>query len=486
MAETRAKILFPNLDGRIELCLDRSVLMTLHSQSSTQGRAILLPDSFCDVSVLSNLLVECRHQISARLEDLQVKLVGSAEGVRKALAICRELGVHALATCEREGDKVEVIFHVKTGRLQVAKLPSGANMTSLAPTRISKDQSQGYLAKIKVLIVDDSPTIRKLLREVFSSDAELEVAVANGPSEAEAMILSYRPDVITLDIHMPEMDGVTFLKRYLPKFPIPTIMITSISREEGPKVFEALEAGAVDYIQKPSFQEIRALKDTMIEKVKTAARSKVRMNSQRRTQARPAQGVLDEKSLIAFGSSTGGTEALKEVLIRLPEKIPPIVVVQHIPPIFSNAFAIRLNGLCPFEVKEAAEGDEVRSGRVLIAPGGKQLSLVRDGFVLRASVRTAAPVNRHCPSVDVLFDSVAEILGRRAIGVILTGMGADGAKGMLKMRQAGARTIAQDEASSVVFGMPREAIKLGAAEAIKDLYEIPDLLIEWLIKKKSA
>ena len=250
---------------------------------------------------------------------------------------------------------------------------------------------------------------------------------------------------------------------------------------------EALENGAIDYIQKPSYEALDQTAPLIIEKIKIASQVKLKRRNPEVTVARRLDAkAFDFHTVIAMGSSTGGTEALKEILIRLPESIPPIVIVQHIPAVFSLAFAKRMNELCPFEVKEAEDGDEVISNRVLIAPGGRQMKLDAKTGNLKVTINDGAPVNRHKPSVDVLFDSAAEILGGNALGVILTGMGTDGARGMLKMKNAGARTVAQDEASCVVFGMPREAIRMGGAMEVKPLLEIPELLVRWLSTKKRA
>jgi two-component system chemotaxis response regulator CheB len=340
--------------------------------------------------------------------------------------------------------------------------------------------------KKKVLIVDDSKTITRLLTNLLSKDPGLQVvAEINHPKDIEAAIQQYKPDVMTLDIHMPMMDGCAVLEKLLPKYPIPTVMISSISMEEGPAVLRALELGAVDYIQKPSFSELALVESTMIEKVKNAANSRVQRRKTyltRRPSHVQAETASLASTLIAIGSSTGGTEALAELLTQLPSNIPPILIVQHIPPVFSKAFANRLNELCPFEVVEAADGDEVKCGRVLIAPGGKHMILSSRSNGFQVKIIDTPPVNRHKPSVDVLFDSVCDQLGRNSIGVILTGMGSDGAKGLLKLKQAGARTIAQDEKSCVVFGMPKEAIRLGGACEITALSDIPSQLIRWLKK----
>jgi two-component system chemotaxis response regulator CheB len=309
------------------------------------------------------------------------------------------------------------------------------------------------------------------------------------------LIAKLKPDVITLDLEMPEVDGLSFLKQFLPVHPIPTVMITSIGLEEGTRVLQALEAGAVDYVQKPSAVELSEVAPVLLEKVKAAASAKLNFATKtspvslvKGAQVRASGlGALDPSCLIAIGSSTGGTEALRKVLTELPETIPPIVITQHIPAVFSKAFADRMNSLCPFQVSEAAHGMEVLPKNVYIAPGGKQMQIKKrpDGRVFIV-IDDSPPVNRHKPSVDYLFDSVVAACGEHCIGVILTGMGADGAKGLLKLKNAGARTIAQDEATCAVFGMPREAIRLGAASEVLPLGDIAQKLISWLSQRKAA
>ncbi|MCM2282842.1 MAG: chemotaxis-specific protein-glutamate methyltransferase CheB, partial [Bdellovibrionaceae bacterium] len=312
------------------------------------------------------------------------------------------------------------------------------------------------------------------------------------PLKAEEMVITSRPDVITLDIHMPGLNGVDLLKQLFPKYKIPAVMITSVSLEEGPIVLEALSNGAVDYIRKPTLQELPHLAPELREKVKIAARANKdsaprrisRGNFRSDAASAPAHsgGSLSSNVLVAIGSSTGGTQALESLLVQLPFGIPPILIVQHIPALFSSALARRLNEICPFEVKEAADGDQILPNRVLLAPGGKQMRVRKrrketDPFTVE--ITDDSPVNRHKPSVDYLYDSIAE-QKIPTIGVILTGMGNDGAKGLLNLRQTGARTIAQDEASCVVFGMPKEAIRLGAAQEVLSLEKIPAKLMSWL------
>ena len=338
--------------------------------------------------------------------------------------------------------------------------------------------------KIRVLIVDDSAVVRQTLSNVLSSDPEIEViATAGDPFVAADRIAEQIPDVITLDIEMPRMDGLTFLKKIMSQHPIPVVICSSLAGEGAQSTFRALEYGAVDIITKPKLGTKQFLEDSrtsLCDAVKAAALSKVRV-------LRPSQAVQPKltadailspavhamaettEKIVAIGASTGGTEALKTLLEALPADTPGIVIVQHMPELFTRAFANRLDGLCNITVKEAETNDSVIRGRALIAPGNHHLLLKRSGARYFVEVKDGPLVCRHRPSVDVLFRSAARYAGRNAVGVILTGMGDDGARGMLEMKQAGAMTIAQDEATCVVFGMPKEAIKLGGVDKIVPL-----------------
>ena len=334
--------------------------------------------------------------------------------------------------------------------------------------------------KIKVLIVDDSAIVRKLLTEALAGHSDIEVVgTAPDPYIARDKILQLHPDVVTLDIEMPRMDGLTFLKKLARFHPIPVIVISSLAQACSQAALDAMRSGAVHVLAKPGGPySVGELRLDLAHHVRAAAEAGAR---RRLTPLSPPPAVpkalatfkgASPESLIAIGASTGGTEALHHILVQLPENVPPIVITQHIPAGFSAAFANRLNQLCPFEVKEAADGDPVLPGRALIAPGDFHMLIRRNGTGYRAVVKTGPRVCYQRPSVDVLFDSVAEAAGAKAVGVILTGMGNDGAQGLLQMKRKGARTLAQDEASCVVFGMPREAIHAGAVDHILPLSDM--------------
>jgi two-component system chemotaxis response regulator CheB len=288
---------------------------------------------------------------------------------------------------------------------------------------------------------------------------------------------------------MPEMNGVEFLKTYLGAKKIPTVMISSVSMNEGPLVMEALSSGASTYIQKPSIDKIKDLKEEIIEKLVAVANSSCTKNYKFKMLGKQNLQFKHFDGMIAIGSSTGGTQALQEIFVNLPDNIPPIVVVQHIPAVFSKALADRLNELCAFTVKEAIDGEFLEKNTIYIAPGGKQMRILKRGEEKRIEVNDDPPMNRFQPSVDYMFNTLPQLEEDNLIGVILTGMGKDGAKGLLNLKECGAMTIAQDEESSVVFGMPKEAIAIGAANRVVSLDDMPNILIEEfnkLAKEKAA
>ena len=330
--------------------------------------------------------------------------------------------------------------------------------------------------KIRVLVVDDSAIVRKILTEALASEDDLEVVgTAPDPYVARDKILSLRPDVLTLDIEMPRMDGLTFLRKLARHHPMPVIVISSLGQSSCQAALEALRLGAVEVLAKPGGPySVGELRLCLAAKIRAAAAARPRPAAPVASPPQPVPaGAADGSVLVAVGASTGGTEAIRDLLLQMPAACPPMVMVQHIPPVFSLAFAQRLNDTCAMEVREAADGDETRPGLVLIAPGDRHMVLRKAGPGYRVSVKDGPRVCYQRPSVDVLFASVAEAARDRAVGALLTGMGADGAQGLLRMKQAGARTIAQDEATCVVFGMPREAIRLGAAGHILPLPRIP-------------
>ncbi|MDF2614937.1 MAG: cheB5 [Clostridia bacterium] len=338
--------------------------------------------------------------------------------------------------------------------------------------------------KIKVLILDDSLLFREVLSRGISTDLEIEVvAKAIDPFDARDKILQYQPDVMTCDVEMPKMNGIDFIKRLLPQYPLPVIVVSSISDA----VFDAMNAGAVDFVTKPNMQSAQGVEgfiQDIIAKIKIAASAKVMQPHIRGNEnlniGLNGNGRMDIQRVVAIGASTGGTEAISNLLKQLPKEMPGIVIVQHIPPMFSRMFAERLNNQTGFAVKEAESGDYLEPGKVLIAPGDQHMSIKKIGARYKVLVAHGEKKNGHCPSVDVLFESVAKECSANAIGIILTGMGYDGAKGLLAMRQKGARTIGQDAASCVVYGMPKVAFEIGAVEKQTSLDNISQVLCSML------
>ncbi len=349
------------------------------------------------------------------------------------------------------------------------------------------------MKKIRVLTVDDSALMRQVLAALLTKDPDIEViGAAPDPYIARDKIKALNPDVLTLDVEMPKMDGLTFLEKLMRGHPMPVVMVSSLTEIGCQTTLRALELGAVDFITKPKIdlrEGMDEIAQDLIAKVKAAAQARVRpLNGKPISSSKPdaprsthdasrTSMIKTTDTIIAIGSSTGGTEAVKEILERLPPHTPPILITQHMPERFTKTWADRLNRGCRIAVKEAQDGDSVLPGHALIAPGNFHMTLVRNGARYTVRVNQDAPVNRHRPSVDVMFASVAHYAGANAVGVILTGMGGDGAKEMLTMKQAGAFTIAQDEASCVVFGMPKEAIKHGGVDKVLPLNDIADEIL---------
>ncbi len=351
------------------------------------------------------------------------------------------------------------------------------------------------MSRIKVMIVDDSAVVRQVLTATLSADAEIEVAgVASDPVFAMEKMAKLWPDVIVLDVEMPRMDGITFLRKIMAERPTPVVICSTLTEKGAETTMQALSAGAVSVVTKPKIglkSYLQDASDNLVSTVKAAARANLRrvaasscpltvapkLTADAILPATATAMAQTTEAVVAIGTSTGGTQALEVVLTALPRVSPGIVIVQHMPEKFTEAFANRLNGICQIEVREAKNGDRVMPGLALIAPGGRHMMLKRSGAYYHVDVVDGPLVNRHRPSVDVLFRSASKCAGSNALGIIMTGMGDDGARGLKEMRDAGARTIAQDEATCVVYGMPKEAVKLGAVDRIMPLGDIPNAIL---------
>lgn len=341
--------------------------------------------------------------------------------------------------------------------------------------------------KVRVLIVDDSALVRSLLTDILSSDARIEVVgSAHDPYEAREMIKQLHPDVLTLDVEMPKMNGIAFLRNLMRLRPMPVVMISTLTHAGAPVTLEALALGAVDFLPKPRDQGAAGLavyRDAIISKVLCAATANISALEAPAAASGQLLGVkpgqqLRHNFICAIGASTGGTEAIKDVITRMPADCPPLVLAQHIPAVFSTSFAQRLNNNALINVYEAEDGQPIKSGCAYIAPGDKHLKIRKSSYGYACVLEDSEPVNRHKPSVEVLFDSVMKVAGKNAMGVILTGMGADGSHKLLEMRQCGCHTIAQDKASSVVWGMPGVAVEIGAAEQVLPLAQIAAAILK--------
>lgn len=347
------------------------------------------------------------------------------------------------------------------------------------------------MASIKVIVVDDSALIRKLLSDVLNSDPGINVvATAQDPYDAREKIKQYNPDVLTLDVEMPKMDGITFLRNLMNLRPMPVVMVSTLTAQGADTTFQALELGAVDFVTKPKVdveQELDRYAKEIINKVKMASKANVHEVSSRVIKHDFSARTLSNKlnttdKIIAIGASTGGTEAIKDMLLQMPSNSPGMVIAQHMPPAFTKPFADRLDRTTQLVVSQAEDGEQILPGHAYVAPGGLHLEIYMDGARYRCRVKDGELVNRFKPSVDVLFDSVAKFAGKNAIGVLLTGMGKDGAKGLKAMQEKGAMTVAQDEASSVVWGMPGAAVNIDAADHILPLMKIPNKVSDQVIK----
>lgn len=345
--------------------------------------------------------------------------------------------------------------------------------------------------KTKVLVIDDSALIRSLLSEIINDTKDLEVVgTAPDPLVAREMIKQLNPDVLTLDVEMPRMDGLDFLEKLMRLRPMPVLMVSTLTEKGSEITLRALELGATDFVTKPKMgisQGMQQYADEITDKIRTAARAKIstlqsiaKSTAAQTPQAAIRNPLISSEKLLIIGASTGGTEAIKAFLMQMPSDCPGILITQHMPAGFTKSFATRLDGLCKISVKEASDGERVLPGHAYIAPGDQHLLLARSGANYVTRLSDAEPVNRHKPSVDVLFDSAATHAGKNAVGIILTGMGKDGAAGMLRMKQAGAYNFAQNEESCVVYGMPREAVVQGGVHEIGHLKDLPRMVLQYL------
>ncbi len=444
----------------VELQRDQCFVAVCSAQGLSFGRVLSVGDNLAHEV---NRLLELKA--AADFDGVRwtgVKLVGNATMLRFISGIMLEAGERVLAKVERaEGCTLQ--FAPGQGALR-ASVPRAPVVDRLE-------------RKVRVMVIDDSPTVVKLLTRILSASDKLEVVATCGlPSEAEGLIEKHRPDVLTLDLHMPQMNGLELYKILRPKYNIPTIVVSSITPEEGPLVLETLEEGAFDYIQKPDMSELQgSAGEHFVQKILAAHAGRGKAQGRARIQSRDRFATLD--TLVLIGSSTGGTNALRSLLTALPNEIPPIVITQHIPPVFSRALAERLDKLCPFKVKEAEDGDVVEANTVYIAPGDRHISF-EGRERLQIKLRDDAPVNHFRPSVDFMFASALRLLPkRRMVSVILTGMGSDGARAMKELHDRGCLTIAQDEKSSVVWGMPKEAIDRGGVDKVVALDDMAEQLI---------
>lgn len=417
-----------------------------------------------DLYLISDVTSKDMDELISSSDISEIRVVGQSSGIEKLVSL--------------EHKVCEYLKKKKT-------IDSNSPVVFLVNENIIKFKRQKQKSELaqkkKVLIIDDSYTIQKLLTKIINQSDYLEVThVASSPSQAKEILKSFRPDVITLDIHMPEMDGVTFYKTFLKSFNIPTACISSISMNEGPLILEALSNGVLTYIQKPDLKNIVADRHKIIEKLE-AIRNITKEDLTTKVKEKVNSDVIDEfnnlNELIAIGSSTGGTQALENLLTQFPKKIPPVVIVQHIPEVFSKALAERLDRKCAFTIKEVEHNDLIQKNTVYIAKGGSQFKVKEIAGELRAILTDDSAMNSFKPSVDYLFESINNLSTNKGVGVILTGMGKDGAKGLLKLKNKGFYTIAQDEASSIVYGMPKVAFDIGATVEVVNINNMASAII---------
>jgi two-component system chemotaxis response regulator CheB len=435
---------------------------------------------------LRSIVIKYKRYFNSIFEKINVKIVGPVSHIELLTDFFHYNQCNIEKTVVRM-DGLEAIYNPKNHKVRLLK-----NTIENLSHHKDNDVNETTQKKCKVLIVDDSSVIRDILSTILNKDDRIEVIGSLGdPTEVISFIEKNRPDVITLDLFMPKMNGLEVLSLIRPLFNIPVIMLTSASVDEGPHLFEAMELGAFDYIQKPKTDNLSFIADKIIDKVLVAGKGEVEEVQRIFTpEVKPKdKKKLNTRCLICIGSSTGGVDAITKILTGLPEEIPPILIVQHIPLNFSSSFAQRLSEVCPFEVKLAVDGDEIKENRVLIAPGGLHMKFSKRDGKRVVALSDGAEVNRFRPSIDVLFNSIVEHNNLPVIAMILTGMGRDGAEGMLNLKNKGAVTICQSESTCTVAGMPNAAKSLGAIDYEIDLPKIADKIIKLCQKdgfKKNA
>ncbi len=474
----------------VKISCNRSAIITLFHPRKGRGAILVAPEEILiqDSLLLEQKLNKLVELMRAQGDSLKGKIAGSSPIVKKITEFLMEKKVTVVFARELIIDELEAYFFTDSGKLRLPK--------ELTQTKNSEEVTENQNSKKQIMIVEGSKVFGQLLRGVIEEDGTMVVCSETGkPHELNPIINESKPDVIVLDLDLTEDNGIEVLKRIVSRHGISTIVFGLSNKDEGKRAIEAMEYGALEYIQKPRFAEISLLAPLIREKIKMASfippkkrRTMVSSEPQRPKSLslvmRPT--LFDQKSIIAIGASTGGTAAIKNLISTFPENIPAVLITQHIPPVFSKAFAERLNEVCRFTVKEAQNGDIVLPGYVYIAPGDLQMEICQENGELKIKTYDSGTSQLHKPSVDVLFESMAKVVGKNGVGVLLTGMGRDGAQGLLQMRNSGAKTLAQDKDSSAVFGMPKAAIDLGAVEKIVSLDDMPAAILSQVALNKKA
>jgi two-component system chemotaxis response regulator CheB len=454
----------PSVDVQ-ELEFEQHIFFYLESSKIAQAWAINAACIFTAGS--AKVLVQNFMKTNSIMEgEINVKLIGPLGFIEIIYRDIKNFSFSEIKKVPRLGAFI-VQWRVKEKKIRLSTNIQDKNNIAVVKNTPKKD-------KIKLLIVDDSPVMQKILKTLIGKDPSIEIIdMIGNPLEVEDSIIKNRPDVMTLDVVMPHMNGVELLKKIYPKYKIPTIMLTSLAEDQGGPVLEALQVGALDYIQKAEYSEMEAVSAITIEKIKELANANLE-SIVFQNQKPLVFSEASLKGMIFIGASTGGTRAIDKILKRFPSHIPPILIVQHMLPQYTKSFAELLSKSCKFPVVEAKHDDQIVPNKVYIAAGGKQMKLISKGNKYYLEINNDPPFNRFQPSVDYFFNSIPENYKSSAVAVLLTGMGSDGAKGLLKLKESGVTTIAQDKESCVVFGMPKCAIELGAADHIVDLAEIAD------------